>query len=146
MKALIDAWQQRWETWTQRERRMVVAMLGAVGLALVYLLLLDPALSGRAKLQRDLPKLRADAAEMSGIAAGAAEDNHLSGGGVEQVQAAARGPDPQPSTPVLGHRGHAGVAETTTGRSFGADAGKAPGGQGMANATAEGPRPQTAVA
>ncbi len=86
MKALIDAWQQRWETWTRRERRMVVAMLGAVGLALVYLLLLDPALSGRAKLQRDLPKLRADAAEMSGIAAGAARlPKPVAGGTLQAV-------------------------------------------------------------
>ena len=71
MNALVEAWRQRWETWTQRERRMVVAMLSVVGLALVYLVLLDPALSGRAKLERDLPKLRADAGEMAGIAAGA---------------------------------------------------------------------------
>jgi general secretion pathway protein M len=71
MNALVEAWRQRWETWTQRERRMVVAMLSVVGLALVYLLLLDPALSGRAKFERDLPKLRADAGETAGIAAGA---------------------------------------------------------------------------
>jgi general secretion pathway protein M len=76
MNALLEAWRQRWETWTQRERRMVVAMLAALGLALAYLVLLDPALSGGAKLARDLPKLRADAAEMAGIAAGAARLPH----------------------------------------------------------------------
>ncbi len=72
MNALTEALRQRWDAWTQRERRMVVAMAAAVVLAFVYLALIDPALQGRAKLARDLPKLRADAAEMAGIAAAAA--------------------------------------------------------------------------
>lgn len=68
---MMQGLRDRWDGWTQRERRMVVAMGAVAALALVYLALIDPALEGRKRLLRDLPKLRTDASEMAGIAAAA---------------------------------------------------------------------------
>lgn len=68
MNAWLASWRTRWDAWTVRERRMVLAMGIVAGLALVYLGLVDPALQGRKRLLRELPRLRAEAAEMAGIA------------------------------------------------------------------------------
>ncbi len=57
-----------WDRRTPRERGMMVAG-GVLLLALlIWLLLVDPALDGRARWQKDLPALRADYAQMQALA------------------------------------------------------------------------------
>lgn len=51
-----------------RERKMLMVGLLAVVLALVYLLLLEPALSGRAQLRKSLPGLHQQVAQMRELA------------------------------------------------------------------------------
>jgi len=63
-----DFWQQR----QPRERVMLSCGLAVVLSALVYLLLIDPALSGRMRLQKSLPVLRQQAAELQLLTARAA--------------------------------------------------------------------------
>ncbi len=65
LQALRHAWSAR----APRERRLLA--LGALFLALMaaYLLLIDPAASGIARLQRLLPQARAQAAELDALAA-----------------------------------------------------------------------------
>lgn len=65
-RARFDA---RWTALPPRDRRMLVIGAVAVGLALFWILLVDPALTGRERVQRDLPRLQAEAAEVAGIAA-----------------------------------------------------------------------------
>lgn len=62
-----------WLARTEQERKYL-AVGGAVAvLALVYALFIDPAVSGRARLQRELPQLRQQAAQLQSMAAEAAE-------------------------------------------------------------------------
>ncbi len=65
LQALRHAWSER----APRERRLLT--LGGVFLVLVaaYLVLIDPAASGSARLQRQLPQARAQAAELEALAA-----------------------------------------------------------------------------
>ena len=57
-----------WLARTEQERRFL-AVGGAVVLAaLLYLLLVDPAIEGRAQLRRQLPQLRQQAAELQAMA------------------------------------------------------------------------------
>lgn len=57
-----------WLARTEQERRFL-AIGGAVVLAaLLYLLLIDPAVEGRAQLRRSLPQLRQQAAELQAMA------------------------------------------------------------------------------
>lgn len=60
--------QQWWQARSEQERRLLA--VGGIFLALVlfYLVLLDPALSGRERLRKELPQLRQDAAEMQALA------------------------------------------------------------------------------
>jgi general secretion pathway protein M len=61
-----------WLARTEQERRFL-AIGGAVVLAaLLYLLLVDPAIEGRAQLRRQLPQLRQQAAELQAMAQEAA--------------------------------------------------------------------------
>jgi general secretion pathway protein M len=57
-----------WEARDRRERRMLLVAAIVVALALFYLLLIDPALSGRADLEKRLPVLRQQAAEVQAMA------------------------------------------------------------------------------
>lgn len=57
-----------WEARDRRERRMLLGALVVIMLALFYLLLIDPALSGRTDLEKRLPVLRQQAAEVQGMA------------------------------------------------------------------------------
>jgi general secretion pathway protein M len=62
-----------WMARTEQERKYL-ALGGAVALlALLYLLLIDPAATGRAQLRRALPELRQQAAQMQALAAEANE-------------------------------------------------------------------------
>ncbi len=62
--AVQSFWQQR----TARERR-VLALGGALlAVVLVWLLAIEPALDGRERWRKDLPQLRADAAQVQALA------------------------------------------------------------------------------
>jgi general secretion pathway protein M len=66
---LSEFWQER-----NARERTILRMAGALLLlALVYLLLLNPPLSGRAQLDKTLPQLRQQAAELQSLAATAAQ-------------------------------------------------------------------------
>lgn len=62
-----------WLARTEQEQKYLAAGGAVVVLALVYALLIDPAVSGRARLQRELPQLRQQAARLQSMAAEAAE-------------------------------------------------------------------------
>jgi general secretion pathway protein M len=57
-----------WLARTEQERRFLAVGGAVVLLAVLYLLLLDPAVSGRAQLRRSLPQLRLQAAELQAMA------------------------------------------------------------------------------
>jgi len=60
--------QAYWIARTDQERRFLTAGFAVVVLALLYLVLVEPAVEGRAQLQRSLPALRQQAAELAGMA------------------------------------------------------------------------------
>lgn len=64
-----------WNARTEQERKLLGIGGAVVGLALFYVLLVDPALSGRAKLNKELPELRQQAAELQALAVEAAALN-----------------------------------------------------------------------
>lgn len=75
-----QAWQEAVERlrtfWQERDarERKILSIAGALlMLALVYLLLLNPPLMGRAQLDKSLPQLRLQAAELQSLAATAAQ-------------------------------------------------------------------------
>jgi general secretion pathway protein M len=57
-----------WGERNQRERNMLVAALMVIVFGLFYLLLIDPAVSGRNDLEKRLPVLRQQAAEVQAMA------------------------------------------------------------------------------
>lgn len=57
-----------WLARTAQERKFLAAGGAVVVLALLYLVLLDPALSGRDQLRRSLPELRQQAAQLEALA------------------------------------------------------------------------------
>lgn len=57
-----------WAARTQQERKFLGVGGAVVALALVYLVLIDPALEGRDRLSRSLPQLRQQAAELQAMA------------------------------------------------------------------------------
>jgi general secretion pathway protein M len=61
-----------WQVRTEQERKLLTVGGVVVGLALFYSLLIDPALSGRDKLRKQLPELRQQEAEMQALAREAA--------------------------------------------------------------------------
>lgn len=62
-----------WSARTEQERRFLTVGGIVVGLALVYAVLVDPALTGRDRLRKELPELRQQTAEMQALAAQAAQ-------------------------------------------------------------------------
>jgi general secretion pathway protein M len=62
-----------WGARTEQERRFLAVGGAVVGLGLVYGLLIDPALSGRERLRRELPVLRQEAAELQALATQASQ-------------------------------------------------------------------------
>jgi general secretion pathway protein M len=62
-----------WGARTEQERRFLAVGGIVVGLALVYAVLVDPALTGREQLRKALPQLRQETAEMQALAAQAAQ-------------------------------------------------------------------------
>ncbi len=59
--SVLAYWQQR----DMRERRLLLVAFLAVAGAIIYSVLIDPALSGRAELQKQVPQLRQQVAEMA---------------------------------------------------------------------------------
>lgn len=57
-----------WLARTEQERRFLTVGGAVVLLAVLYLLLVDPAVEGRAMLRRQLPQLRQQAAELQAMA------------------------------------------------------------------------------
>lgn len=57
-----------WLARTEQERRFLTVGGAVVLLALLYLILVDPAVEGRAMLRRQLPQLRQQAAELQAMA------------------------------------------------------------------------------
>lgn len=57
-----------WLARTAQERKFLAAGGAVVVLALLYLVLLDPALTGRDQLRRSLPELRQQAAQLQALA------------------------------------------------------------------------------
>lgn len=68
-----DAFSTYWLARTEQERRFLGAGAAVVALALVYSVLLAPALDGRAKLSRALPEMRQQAATLRALALEAGE-------------------------------------------------------------------------
>lgn len=66
--SILQFWNQR----DERERKTLARGAVFVTLVLVYLLLIDPAFSGRAKLKHDLPELRQQVAQMQALSRQAA--------------------------------------------------------------------------
>jgi general secretion pathway protein M len=62
-----------WSARTDQERRFLAVGGIVVALALVYAVLLDPALTGRERLRKELPQLRQETAQMQALAAQAAQ-------------------------------------------------------------------------
>lgn len=69
---LQQAFSGFWNERNQRERRMLSLAAAVVVLGLLYALLIDPALSGRADLEKRLPAMRQQAAEVQALARQAA--------------------------------------------------------------------------
>lgn len=64
MDELRQAWANFWDIRSEQEKK-ILAVVGSLLLAgLIYLLLLEPALSGRKMLERQLPNLRMQAAQL----------------------------------------------------------------------------------
>ncbi|MDB5962049.1 MAG: ral secretion pathway protein GspM, partial [Massilia sp.] len=57
-----------WIARTEQERKFLVIGAGVVVGALVYLLFISPAVTGRAQLEKSLPQLRQDAAQLRSMA------------------------------------------------------------------------------
>ncbi|WP_229425303.1 MULTISPECIES: type II secretion system protein GspM [unclassified Massilia] len=74
-----------WIARSEQERRYLGVGFGVVLLALVYMGLIEPAVEGRAQLQRSLPELRQQAAQLAGMA---------------QVARGLAGQQPVPVTPM----------------------------------------------
>lgn len=62
-----------WGARSEQERKLLGVGAGVVLLALAYALLVEPALSGRAELEKSLPALRQEAADLQALARQAAE-------------------------------------------------------------------------
>lgn len=73
----IAQWRERmavaWLARTEQERKYLAAAAAVAALALVYALFVSPAVSGRAQLEKDLPQLRQQAAQLRAMALEAGE-------------------------------------------------------------------------
>ena len=70
IKERLGVW---WLARTEQERRYLGVGAAVVVLALLYSLFVAPALNGRAKLEKELPQLRQQAAQLQAMAQEAAE-------------------------------------------------------------------------
>lgn len=65
---LSDTFRQFWDERQARERQYIIAAVVVVGVTLVYLVGIDPALTGRDDLTKSLPTLHQQAVEMKQMA------------------------------------------------------------------------------
>ena len=65
---LGDTFTQFWDERQARERQYIIAAVVVVGVTLVYLIGIDPALTGREELTKSLPTLHQQAVEMQQMA------------------------------------------------------------------------------
>lgn len=72
LKQAQQSYARFWDARAPREQTILTAGAAVVVLALVHLILVDPALSGRKKLNRELPALRQQVAELQVLAKQAA--------------------------------------------------------------------------
>jgi general secretion pathway protein M len=70
--ALKQSMASFWGERNTREQHMLIAAMAAIVLGLLYVLLIDPALSGREILQKQLPALRQQAAQVQALSKEAA--------------------------------------------------------------------------
>ncbi len=68
-----------WSVRNARERAMLAAAAAVVVCALIYALLIDPAMNGREQLTKNLPELRQQAAQLQAMSAEAAALSAKSG-------------------------------------------------------------------
>ena len=71
-----------WLARTEQERKYLTVGAAVVFGALIYMLFIDPAVTGRAKLRKELPELRQQAAQLQALALEAAD---IASQGVPQV-------------------------------------------------------------
>lgn len=64
LNRLSQSWAEFWGGRNARERALLAAAATAVGVGLVYILLIDPALGGRGQLKKNLPILRQQVAQL----------------------------------------------------------------------------------
>jgi general secretion pathway protein M len=76
-----------WRERNKRERNMLTAAIAVAVLGLIYALLIDPALSGRTDLEKKLPALRQQAAEVQALSR---EASALSGKAAQPAPAMTR--------------------------------------------------------
>jgi general secretion pathway protein M len=72
LNGLLQSWSQFWNERNARERMLLAAAAAAAAAGLVYLLLIDPALTGREQLKKSLPVLRQQVAQLQMMAKQAA--------------------------------------------------------------------------
>jgi general secretion pathway protein M len=63
-QSLFSFWNER----NKREQNMLAAAIAVVVIGLIYALLIDPAIAGRADLEKKLPAMRQQAAEVQALA------------------------------------------------------------------------------
>jgi general secretion pathway protein M len=63
----MEALRQFWNERAQREKVMIASAVGLVVLSLIYLMLIEPAATGIARLTRGLPAQRAQAARLDAL-------------------------------------------------------------------------------
>ncbi|MBV8123841.1 MAG: type II secretion system protein M [Paucibacter sp.] len=72
VRQTLDAYRGRaaafWQARTEQERKFLAVGGAVVGAALFYAVLISPAMDGRGKLQKELPQLRQQAAELQALA------------------------------------------------------------------------------
>lgn len=72
LKQAQQSYARFWTARAPREQKILTACAAVVVLALVHLILVEPALSGREKLNRELPTLRQQVAELQALSKQAA--------------------------------------------------------------------------
>ena len=72
MNRYKQLWAEFWAVRDARERAMLAAAVAVAALGLFYALLIGPALAGREQLDRNLPELRQQVAQLQGLSKEAA--------------------------------------------------------------------------
>jgi general secretion pathway protein M len=103
----------RWQAMSPRERRLVVVASLVLTVGLVWGLLIDPAMRGRARLATELPALRAQLGQMEALSA---EAKRLGGAGGAKLTAAQVREELERSAGVAGLRANLAKTQAEAGR------------------------------